>query len=166
MVIFAIGQTVELKDLLKDTKVEFFRGVYPVADKLTYQTAEPDIFVGGDVFTGPKFAIDAIAAGKEAAESLHRFVQHGHMTIGRNRRDFASLELMLWGGTIMLIVDHIINGELTWAFPFFTALGQEGGGAVMLREMLTVGVPMSLAITAVWAVYALLKERRSGIAAI
>ncbi|MBP5218445.1 MAG: FAD-dependent oxidoreductase, partial [Bacteroidales bacterium] len=92
MVIFAIGQTVVLKDLLKDTKVEFFRGVYPVADKLTYQTAEEDIFVGGDVFTGPKFAIDAIAAGKEAAESLHRFVQHGHMTIGRNRRDFIELD--------------------------------------------------------------------------
>ena len=92
MVIFAIGQTVILKDLLKDTKVEFFRGVYPVADKLTYQTAEPDIFVGGDCFTGPKFAIDAIAAGKEAAESLHRFVQHGHMTIGRNRRDFIELD--------------------------------------------------------------------------
>ena len=90
-VVFAIGQTVVLKDLLKDTKVEFFRGVYPVADKLTYQTAEPDIFVGGDVYTGPKFAIDAIAAGKEAAESLHRFVQHGHMTIGRNRRDFIEL---------------------------------------------------------------------------
>ena len=92
LVIFAIGQTVVLKDLLKDTKVEFVRGVYPVADKLTYQTAEPDIFVGGDVFTGPKFAIDAIAAGKEAAESLHRFVQHGHMTIGRNRRDFIELD--------------------------------------------------------------------------
>lgn len=91
MVIFAIGQTVVLKDLLKDTKVEFFRGVYPVADKLTYQTAEPDIFVGGDCHTGPKFAIDAIAAGKEAAESLHRFVQNGHMTIGRNRRDFIML---------------------------------------------------------------------------
>ena len=92
LVIFAIGQTVILKDLLKDTKVEFVRGVYPVADKLTYQTAEEDIFVGGDLFTGPKFAIDAIAAGKEAAESLHRYVQHGHMTIGRNRRDFIELD--------------------------------------------------------------------------
>ncbi|MBQ6437614.1 MAG: FAD-dependent oxidoreductase [Bacteroidales bacterium] len=92
LVIFAIGQTVILKDLLKNTKVEFVRGVYPVADKLTYQTAEEDIFVGGDLFTGPKFAIDAIAAGKEAAESLHRYVQHGHMTIGRNRRDFIELD--------------------------------------------------------------------------
>ncbi len=90
-VIFAIGQSVELGDLLKGSKVEFFRGVYPVADKLTLQTAEEDIFVGGDCLTGPKFAIDAIATGKEAAESLHRYVQHGHMTIGRNRRDFIEL---------------------------------------------------------------------------
>ena len=72
--------------------MEFVRGVYPKADPLTYQTAEPDIFVGGDCYSGPKFAIDAIAAGKEAAESLHRFVQHGHMTIGRNRRDFIELD--------------------------------------------------------------------------
>ena len=91
MVIFAIGQTLVLKDLLKGTRVEFLRGVYPMADRLTFQTAEPDIFVGGDCFTGPGFAIDAIAAGKEIAESLHRFVQHGHMTIGRNRRDFIEM---------------------------------------------------------------------------
>ena len=71
---------------------------------------------------------------------------------------------MLWGGTVMLIVDHVINGELTWRFPFFTALDQAGGGAVMLREILTVGVPMSLVLTAVWVVYALLKERSRRIA--
>ena len=75
--------------------------------------------------------------------------------IGRN---LSSLELMLWGGTVMLIVDHVINGELTWKFPFFTALGETGGGAVMLREMLLVGVPMSVVITLVWAIYALSKE--------
>ncbi len=91
-VIFAIGQAVVLGDLLKGSKVELGRGNYPSADKLTYQTADPDIFVGGDVFTGPKFAIDAIAQGHEAAESLHRYVQHGHMTIGRNRREFAMLD--------------------------------------------------------------------------
>ena len=91
-VIFAIGQSIVWNDLLKDTKVEFGRGNGPVADKLTYQTAEDDIFVGGDVFTGPKFAIDAIAQGHEAAESLHRYVQHGHMTIGRNRREYISID--------------------------------------------------------------------------
>ena len=69
------------------------------------------------------------------------------------------LEKMLWGGTLMLIVDHIINGELTWRFPFFTALDQAGGGLVMLREMLTVGVPMSLVLTAAWLVWVLVKER-------
>ena len=64
-----------------------------IADSLTYQTAEPDIFAGGDVYTGPKFAIDAIAAGKEAAVSIHRFVQpNTSMTIGRNRRDFIELD--------------------------------------------------------------------------
>ena len=92
-VIFAIGQGIEWGSLLADTKVEFHHGNYPVADSLTYQTAEPDIFVGGDVYSGPKFAIDAIEAGKNAAESLHRFVQPGtSMTIGRNRRDFIELD--------------------------------------------------------------------------
>ena len=92
MVIFAIGQTVELGGLFNGSNVGFHRGVYPVADTLTLQTAQEDIFVGGDLLTGPKFAIDAIATGKEAAESLHRFVQHSHMTIGRNRRDFIEID--------------------------------------------------------------------------
>lgn len=61
------------------------------------------------------------------------------------------LETMLWGGTVMLIVDHIINGEVTWRYPFFTALEQAGGAHVMLREMLTVGLPMCGVITLVWA---------------
>lgn len=92
-VVLAIGQTIEWGELLKGTKVEFWYGNYPVADGLTYQTAEPDIFVGGDVYSGPKFAIDAIEAGKRAAESLHRFVQPGtSMTIGRNRREFVMLD--------------------------------------------------------------------------
>ena len=60
-VIMSVGQAIEWGSLLEGTKVEFWHGNYPVADKVTYQTAEPDIFVGGDVYTGPKFAIDAIA---------------------------------------------------------------------------------------------------------
>lgn len=92
-IIFAIGQSIEWGELLKGSKVEFWHGNYPVADGLTYQTAEPDIFVGGDVYTGPKFVIDAIEAGKNAAESLHRYVHEGaSMTIGRNRRDFHELD--------------------------------------------------------------------------
>src|SRR5574344_1061796 len=56
------------------------------------QGATEDIFIGGDVLTGPKFVIDAIAQGHEASESLHRFVQNGHMTIGRNKREFIELD--------------------------------------------------------------------------
>ncbi|MFA6829497.1 MAG: FAD-dependent oxidoreductase [Bacilli bacterium] len=91
-IVFAIGQAIVWGDLLKDSKVGFWHGNYPIADGLTYQTADPDIFVGGDVYTGPKFAIDAIEAGKCAAESLHRYVHKGaSLTIGRNRRDFIML---------------------------------------------------------------------------
>lgn len=61
------------------------------------------------------------------------------------------LELMLWGGSAMLIVDHFISGELMPVFPFFSALLVEGGALTMLREMLTVGVPMSLLVTGIWA---------------
>lgn len=78
-------------------------------------------------------------------------------------RHLPALEKMLWGGSVMLIVDHIINGEVTWRYPFFTALEQAGGGAVLLREMLTVGLPMSLTITALWAVYAIIKERKKAV---
>jgi len=89
-VIFSVGQRSVYGDLFKGSKVVIERG--PKADALTYQTDEPDIFVGGDMYTGPKFAIDAIAAGREGAISIHRFVQpHSSLTIGRNRRDFIEL---------------------------------------------------------------------------
>jgi len=91
-IVFAIGQAIEWGGLLDGAKVEFWHGNYPVADKLTYQTAQEDIFVGGDVYTGPRFVIDAIAAGHEAAESLHRFVRpKASMTIGRDRRQYIPL---------------------------------------------------------------------------
>ena len=90
-VIFAVGQRSVWGNLLEGENVTF-NGPAIVADKLTYQTGQPDIFVGGDVYTGPKFAIDAIAAGHYAAESLHRYVHNGHMTIGRNRWEFNELD--------------------------------------------------------------------------
>ena len=91
-VIFAIGQAIEWGNLLKGTGVTFWHGNYPIADKLTYQTADPDIYVGGDVFTGPKFVIDAIAAGHAVAESLHRHVQpKAHPTIALDHHNFMPL---------------------------------------------------------------------------
>jgi NADPH-dependent glutamate synthase beta subunit-like oxidoreductase len=87
-VLAAIGQSIQWGGLLDGTKVETNRNGTAKADSWTYQTAEPDIFVGGDVYTGPNFAIRAIAAGKEGAESVHRYVWEGHsLTLGRVRRD-------------------------------------------------------------------------------
>lgn len=92
-VLLSIGQSIVWGDLLKGTKVEFNRNGTVKADPLTYQTGEPDIFAGGDAYTGPRFAIDAIAAGKEAAISLHRQVHEGQtLTAGRDRRIYHALD--------------------------------------------------------------------------
>ena len=92
-ILLSIGQSVEWGELLKDTVVEFNPNGTAKADPVTYQTKEPDIFVGGDVYTGPKFAIDAIAAGKQGCESIHRFVHEGHsLTLGRDLRQFVELD--------------------------------------------------------------------------
>lgn len=91
-VLLSIGQSIDWGELLAGTKVEFNRNGTAKADPVTFQTAEPDIFVGGDVYTGPRFAIDAIAAGKEGSVSIHRFVHEGHsLTLGRNLRHFIEL---------------------------------------------------------------------------
>lgn len=91
-VLLSIGQSIVWGELLAGTKVEFNRNGTAKADPVTFQTAEPDIFVGGDVYTGPRFAIDAIAAGKEGSVSIHRFVHEGHsLTLGRNLRHFIEL---------------------------------------------------------------------------
>lgn len=67
----------------KGTGLQFAKNGAVIADPVTYQTAEADVFAGGDVVTGPKFAIDAIAAGKEGAVSIHRFVHKGQtLTLG------------------------------------------------------------------------------------
>ena len=91
-VLYCIGQKAEWKTLLAGTQVEFNPNGTAKADPATYQTAEPDIFVGGDAYTGQKFAIDAIAAGKQGAISLHRYVQGATLTIGRDRRQFIELD--------------------------------------------------------------------------
>ena len=92
-VIFSVGQAIEWGNMLDNLDLKRRPNGGALADKLTYQTSEPDIFVGGDVYTGPKFAIDAIAAGREGAISLHRYVHENcTLTIGRNRRDFVELD--------------------------------------------------------------------------
>jgi len=92
-VLLSIGQAAAWGDLLKDTKVELRGNGTAIADQVTLQTAEPDIFVGGDIYHGARFAIDAIANGKDAMVSIHRFVHPGQsLTIGRDLRQFIELD--------------------------------------------------------------------------
>lgn len=88
-VLAAIGQSIEWGNLLEGSKVELNPNQTVKADGFTYITGEADIFAGGDAYSGPRFAIDAIAAGKQGAESLHRAVWEGHsLVLGRDRRDY------------------------------------------------------------------------------
>ncbi len=92
-VLISVGQSIVWGNLLDGSKVETNRNGTVKADSFTYQSAEPDIFIGGDVYTGPKFAIDAIAAGKEGAISIHRFVQPGQsLVFGRDKRQYHELD--------------------------------------------------------------------------
>ena len=92
-VLLSIGQAAEWGNLLKGSKVELRPNGTAVADPITYQTGEPDIFVGGDIFHGARFAIDAIAEGKQGMVSINRFVHPGQsLTIGRDLREFIELD--------------------------------------------------------------------------
>ena len=92
-VLQSIGQSIQWGKLLEGTKVELRPNGGIIADPLTRQTAEPDIFAGGDVFTGPRFAIDAIAGGGEGAVSINRYVHPGNrLDLARDRREFIELD--------------------------------------------------------------------------
>lgn len=92
-VLVAIGQRSDYGAVLAGTAAETADGKLIAHDGVTFQSAEPDIFVGGDCATGPKYTIDAIASGREGAVSIHRFVNVGQtLTIHRNLREFKELD--------------------------------------------------------------------------
>lgn len=92
-ILLSIGQSIEWGNILSNSNVELNKNKTCKADSFTYQTAEPDVFVGGDAYSGPKFAIDAIAAGKEGAISIHRFVHEGQsLILGRDKRQYKELD--------------------------------------------------------------------------
>jgi NADPH-dependent glutamate synthase beta subunit-like oxidoreductase len=92
-VISATGQKVDLCGMEKGSALAIGKNGTVAADEFTWQTAQPDVFAGGDVVTGPKYAIDAIAAGKEGAISIHRYVHEGQtLDLGRDRRDYRAFD--------------------------------------------------------------------------
>lgn len=92
-VLVSVGQSIEWGGLLEGSGVKLSRNGCAVADGFTYQTDQPDVFVGGDAFTGPKFAIDAIASGKQGAISIHRFVWEGqNLLYGRPKDNYHAFD--------------------------------------------------------------------------
>ena len=126
-VFMSIGQSIQWGGLLTGSTVQLGGGGRAQADPLTYQTAQPDVFVGGDVYTGPSFAIDAIAAGKQGAVSIHRFVQpNTSMTIGRDRRQFIELDkdnAVLTGYDTAARQHPVMDGRIDHARSFRDAHG-------------------------------------------
>ncbi len=92
-VLISVGQDIDWGGLITDSKIELNGNCTVKADLFTFQTGEPDVFAGGDAVTGPKFAIDAIALGKQGAISIHRYVHPGQsLTIGRSKREYRALD--------------------------------------------------------------------------
>lgn len=92
-VLLAIGQTYGYGDLLQGEDVVLTDHRTIQVDPVTLQSSKADIFAGGDVVSGPALAIDAIASGKEAAVSIHRFVQKGQSLIfGRDNQSYRMLD--------------------------------------------------------------------------
>jgi thioredoxin reductase/NAD-dependent dihydropyrimidine dehydrogenase PreA subunit len=96
-VLTSVGQAMDWGELLEGSKIELNPNKTVKAEAFTYQTGEPDVFAGGDALTGPKFAIDAIATGKQGAISIHRYVHGDNLRLGREREfkalDKANLDL-------------------------------------------------------------------------
>ena len=102
-------------------------------------------------FTAPLAEALVVSAAKSAAR--------GKTATARNPfvRRLGWLQKMLFGGSVLLAVEHVWHGEITWRYPFLTAV-RDGDTAGMLREIATVGVAMALLITAVWAAMVLVSE--------
>ncbi len=76
-VISAIGQEPNLDGVDVDKRIKVTKWKTITAQKGTFETDRPGVFAGGDVVTGPADAIDAIAAGRQAARAIDRYIRSG-----------------------------------------------------------------------------------------
>jgi hypothetical protein len=103
-------------------------------------------------FTAPLAQAIVVTAAKSACKDK----------VAHTRNPFVArlgwLQKMLFGGSFLLAIEHVWHGEITWRFPFLTAV-RDGNVSDMLGEIATVGVTMAVLVTAVWAVMVLVSER-------
>lgn len=75
-------------------------------------------------------------------------------------RKFGWLDKMLWGGSFLLLIEHIWHGEIVPWPPFLTAMTDPAATTMMLNELAIVGTAMAVFVTAVWGLMVLVMERR------
>lgn len=155
-VIISVGQGMDWGKLLEGSKIELNPNRTIKADPFTLQTGEPDVFAGGDAMTGPNFAIDAIAMGKEGAISIHRYVHPGQsLIIGRDRKEYLvfdkdNLALQGYDKTPREKAKHVDGAKAKKSFNDLRSTFTEeqvkkeaerclGCGATMVDEYLCIG---------------------------
>ena len=83
-VIISIGQSTDTA-YIKEQGISLTRVGGLEADPVTLQTPIDWVFAGGDAFYGPKSVVEAVACGKEAAESIHRFINNIDLAENREK---------------------------------------------------------------------------------
>jgi NADPH-dependent glutamate synthase beta subunit-like oxidoreductase len=110
-VLVAIGQETDWACLTPECACRLTDLGTMQVDPMTWQTTDPDIFAGGDAATGPKIVIEAIAAGKQAAISIRRYLQGNHLKLGRER-EFRAMQKVEGSG-----YDRIPRQKISKAAP-------------------------------------------------
>ena len=105
----------------------------------------------------------ACVAEAIVAFGVKKTLEHHEKAVGTYNEHSLSNKLsllikMLLGGSLLLLVAHIWHGEISFFYPFLTAMNSPEDTQEMLHEILTVGGSMDLAITSVWAVIAFAKS--------
>lgn len=85
-VIFAIGQELDSK-LMDENNIALTSSGFIQVDPLTALTSQEGVFAGGDAVSGPASAVEAIAAGHHAAESIDRYLNNEDLIAGREKKE-------------------------------------------------------------------------------
>lgn len=112
-------------------------------------------------------AVVTTLAGAKVAQSEQAAETAGKSSHPTDRIPWSTriswLNNMLWGGVVLLLLEHIWHGEVVFYPPFLTAMADPADTATMLHEMATVGVGMTVLVTLVWLVICLAVEYLPGV---
>ena len=101
---------------------------------------------------------------------VQKVVETREKKVGGKRTDNAGLKWsqrlswlnkLLWGGTVLLALEHVWHGEVAPWPPFLTVMENPANVAPMLHEMATFGVAMAITVTVVWAIIVMVAELKT-----